>query len=213
MEPISGGGVSVKSLFQLLALVGINQAQVAQLLHVPRPNVNLWARGHKAMPRKHLEAIERFTWEAVAQKNDAYLDAMVHALGDELGRYVRLEVSDAHPYLFPAPPPDAPPVVQQWWDFHIRALQLMEAWEVELHHERHEATVEALIRQIVKVAVDGGDKLRAMIEGPDPQLVDWFAQGHELLQALKRLKDARPVATRLRSALTRPRGIAVGARA
>jgi DNA-binding transcriptional regulator YdaS (Cro superfamily) len=199
MEPISGGGVSVKSLFQLLALVGINQAQVAQLLHVPRPNVNLWARGHKAMPRKHLEAIERFTWEAVARKNDAYWEAMDAVTGKGPG-YPLGDVA-YEPLMFKPPPPDSPPAVHQWWDFHVKVLQLMQDWEVELHQARHEARTKALIRELGKLAVAEDDKLDAMITGPDRhQLLACVSELHTLLEGLDRI-DARPIATRLRTAL------------
>lgn len=103
--------------------------------------------------------------------------------------------------------PEAPPVVQRMYAFHQRMTELLREWDIELQQERHVETVEALCWQIGKVALDKGDKLRTMIEGPDRrQLLDWFAQGHELLQALARI-DARPIATRLRQALRPWQGV------
>jgi hypothetical protein len=77
----------------------------------------------------------------------------------------------------------------------------MDEWDIELQQERHVETVERLCREIGKVALADGEKLRAMIEGPERrQLIDWFEEGHQRLQALERI-DARPIAARLRTAL------------
>jgi hypothetical protein len=202
MESTLGAGVSVKCLFQLLALLGVTHQQVADLLHTSRPNVTMWARGKQPMPRKHVEALERFTWDALRRKYDTYIQAMDDALGED-GWKVFVKGADAahEPLLFKTPPPDAPPVVQQWWDFHVRSLQLMDDWEVELHQARHVERTKALIREVGKLAVAEGDKLDAMIEGPDRhQLLDCVGELHTLLQGLERI-DARPIVTRLRTAL------------
>jgi hypothetical protein len=211
MDAYHGAGIYVTSLFKLLALLGVTQAQVAELLHVPRPNVSLWASGGKALPRKHLEAFEAFVWKQLGDKTDAYWAAMEAITGNGPG--YPLGDSAHEPLLFKPPPPDSPLIVQQWWDFHVRALALMDDWDVELHQVDHVARVEALIRQLGKLALAEGDKLRAMIEGSERhQLLECFTEGHTLLQALERI-DARPIAQRLRTALHPRRPPATGTRA
>jgi hypothetical protein len=212
MEDSRGPGVSVVTLFELLALLGITHRQVADLLHTSRPNVTMWARGRLSMPRKHLEAIERFTWHALSEKIDAYWAAMDEVTGNGPG--YPLGDSAKEPLLFKPPPPDAPPVVQQWWDFHVRSWALMDAWDEELQQEQHKQTVKTLIRQLGKVALDEEEKLDAMIESSADrrQLLDWFAQGYDLLQALERF-NARAMAARLRTALQPRRQKAPQARA
>jgi hypothetical protein len=200
-----GGGVFVRSLFKLLDFLGVSQVDVCRHLGLKPPVVNLWAKGQRPMPQRHLEAFEPFVWNALALKNDRYTEAMEQQLGEGCGGFITGDVAH-EPLMFKPPPSDAPPVVQRWWAFHVRALQLMDEWDIELEQERHVETVEALCRQIGKVALDESDKLRTMIEGPERrQLLDWFTQGQELLQALERI-DARPIATRLRRALNPEQG-------
>jgi hypothetical protein len=204
MDQTRGPGVPVKKLFKLLAFLGVTQAEVGRTLGMPTPAVNRWAKGERALPRRHLEAFEAFVWGHLRRVNDAYLDAMEAELGED-GCRAYLRASDEHPFVFPEPPPDAPPVVQRWWAFHMRSCQLMDEWDIELQQERHVETVERLIREMAKIALGEGEKLRAMIEGPERrQLIDWFEEGHQRLQALERI-NARPIAARLRTALHPPR--------
>ena len=120
MDQTRGAGVPVKTLFKLLAFLGVTQAEVGRILGMPKPIVNLWARGQRPLPRKHLEAFESFVWGHVAQANEAYLDAMARELGED-GRQAYLHASDEYAYVFPEPPPDSPSVVHRWWTFHVRA--------------------------------------------------------------------------------------------
>jgi hypothetical protein len=199
MDQTRGPGVPVRTLFKLLNFLGITQAEVSRTLQMPTPAVNRWAKGERALPRKHLEAFETFVWGHLRRVNDAYLDAIEQELGE--GGWSPGLASDAHPFVFPAPPSDAPPVVQRWWGFHMRSCQLMDEWDDELQQEGHKETVERLIREMAKLALGEGEKLRAMIEGPERrQLIAWFEDGLQRLQALERI-DARPVAARLRTAL------------
>ena len=89
----------------------------------------------------------------------------------------------------------------------------MDDWDIELQQDRQVETVERACREIGKVVVADGEKLRAMIEGPERrQLIDWFEEGLQRLQALERI-DTRPLAQRLRTALQPRRPPATGTRA
>jgi hypothetical protein len=160
MDQTRGPGVPVKTLFKLLAFLGVTQAEVGRTLGMPTPAVNRWAKGERALPRRHLEAFEAFVWEHLRRKYDAYVEAIEQELGEEGWRQAT-QGSDVtqEPLMFKPPPPDAPPVIQHWWAFHVRSLELMDAWDTELQQQGHVDTVKRLCREMGKLALDDSEKL------------------------------------------------------
>jgi hypothetical protein len=162
-------GVSVVNLFKLLALCGVTQMEVCRHLGLKPPVVNLWAKGQRPMPKRYLDTFEQFVWDTLARKNEAYLAAMRRELGDKLARYVQFSVSDAHPYLFPEPPPDAPPVVRRWWAFHCEALRLMDAWNHEVSPDPLNQELGKILREGAKYGLmDDETRLGILLNGTRP---------------------------------------------
>jgi transcriptional regulator with XRE-family HTH domain len=50
-----GGGIYVKSLFKLLAYLGVSQTQVGQHLGLKKPQISLWANGRRPMSLRYRE--------------------------------------------------------------------------------------------------------------------------------------------------------------
>jgi hypothetical protein len=199
-----GTGVFVVNLFKLLALCGVSQMEVCRHLGLEPPVVSLWANGKRPMPRRHLEGFEQFVWDTLARKNDAYLEAMTQELGDELAKYVQFRVSDAHPHLFPEPPPDAPPVVQRWWAFHCEALRLMDAWADEASPEPLNQELGEVCREVARYGLmDDETRLGLILSGTRPALAslqELSTQLAQVLEAFTRLPP-RPLVQSWRRAL------------
>jgi hypothetical protein len=106
-----GSGIYVKSLFKVLAYLGVRQTEVWQHLGLKKPQISLWANGKKPMALRHRQAFEAFVWSALRRQYDAYYEAMVQELGDEgVSRWVQGNMAQEL-LLFTPPPPKAPAVV------------------------------------------------------------------------------------------------------
>jgi hypothetical protein len=194
------GGVKVRGLFTLLAFLGIPQIAVARHLGLKHPVVSQWAQGHRPMPRQYLEAFEAFVWEALGRKSIAYQDAVLEVIA---GGWPGWDRGDAatEPLICKPPPPDAPPVVHQWWAFHVRTLELMDAWDTERHEDELRHEVGELCRAIGGVGLYDDDKLAAYIRGPERiELLAQFERGAQILRDLASL-DEGPSLARLRQAI------------
>jgi len=91
------------------------------------------------MALRHQEAFKQFVWSALRRAYNAYYDAMEQELEPEgVAQFTQSNVNQ-EPLMFKPSPPEAPPVVQRWWVFHVKALELSpeplcdEVGEIVLH--------------------------------------------------------------------------------
>jgi hypothetical protein len=107
--------------------------------------------------------------------------------------------------MFTPPPPEAPPVVQRWWAFHVHVLTLLQAWEVELDPAPQCREVREVCRQLAPYALMDDDKLQATFldSAQRAQVIALFKRGLERLQDLDQI-DVRHDVEVLRSALLPP---------
>jgi hypothetical protein len=204
MASTPGGGLYVKSLFQLLALLQIPQRDVCRHLGLSPTFVSLMAKGRRPMPRKHLEAFEAFVWGTLREKNDAYFAAMDAITGNGPG----YPLGDAahEPLMFKPPPPDAPPVVHQWWAFHVRALELMLAWDIEVNPDPQCREAQALCGKLGQYHLLDPEKFDDIFLSPRrDEIIQLAERLTELGRTVERV-DPRPCVDRLRATLqpTRP---------
>ena len=108
--------------------------------------------------------------------------------------------------MFTPPPPEAPPVVQRWWAFHVHVLTLLKEWDVELSPEPLGDEVGEIVLQLAPLATMDPDKRLALLLNR-AQRAQLMALGERYCQLLRDLDqvDPRPNAESLRSALLPPR--------
>jgi hypothetical protein len=106
------------------------------------------------------------------------------------------------PLLFTPPPPEAPPVVQRWWTFHCRTVELIHEWEIELSPEPLGDEVGEIVLHLAPLATMDPDKRRAMLLSSS-QRAEMLPLAERLVATLRSVEqiDPRPEIEALRSAL------------
>jgi hypothetical protein len=194
-----GTGIYVKSLFKLLAYLGVRQTEVWQYLGMQKPQISLWANGRKAMPLRYRERFEQFVWQALQRKYAAYDDA----IKQELGPAGWTVVIDRQGQVVVRPPaPEVPPAVRAFVAFHVKVHELLHEWEVELDPAPQCREVQDVCRQLGPYGLMDDDKLQATFldSTQRAQVLALFERGVERLRDLDQL-DPRPDVEVLRSAL------------
>jgi hypothetical protein len=199
------GAIYVKSLFKLLAYLGVSQTAVWQHLGLKKPQISLWANGRRPMSLRYRERFEAFVWQALRRKYDEYYDAMVQELGDAgVAQWVQGNAAQ-EPLMFTPPAPNAPAVVQRWWAFHGHVVTLLKEWEVELSPEPLGEEVSEIALQLAPLATMDPDKRLALLlsSAQRASLLPHVERLREILLTLEQV-DPRPNAEGLRSALLPP---------
>jgi hypothetical protein len=172
---------------------------VCRHLGLEPPVVNLWAKGKRPMPRRYLDAFEQFVWEAVGRTSARYQDAV-----EREGQMSYVRINTDLPLLAEDPGPDAPLVVQQWWAFHREAVQLMDAWTVEVSPEPLNQELGEVCREVARFGfMDEESRLGLLLSGTRPALAalrQFFARGGQLVETVERLPP-RPLVQSWRRAL------------
>jgi hypothetical protein len=194
-----GSGIYVKSLFKVLAYLGVRQTEVWQHLGLKKPQISLWANGRRPMPLRYRERFEAFVWQALRRKYAAYNDAVKQALGPE-GWTVGI---DSQGQVVVTPPmPAVPPAVRAWVAFHTKVHELLYEWEVELDPAPQCREVQDVCRQLAPYGLMDDDKLQATFldSAQRAQVIALFERGVARLHDLEQL-DPRGDVEVLRSAL------------
>jgi hypothetical protein len=118
-----GGAIYVKSLFKLLAYLGVSQTAVWQHLGLKKPQISLWANGRRPMPLRYRERFEAFVWQALQRKYAAYKDAVKQELGSEEEEWTVGLDSQGQAFVRP-PVPGALPAVRAFAAFHTQVHEL-----------------------------------------------------------------------------------------
>ena len=151
------------------------------------------------------EAFKQFVWSALRRAYNAYYDAMEQELGPEGVAQFTWGNLNQEPLMFKPLPPEAPPVVQYWWAFHVKTLALLREWEIELSSEPLCDEVGELVLHLAPLATMDPDKRRAILlsSSQRAEMLTLFERGAQLLRSLEQI-DPRPEIEALRSALLPP---------